>query len=634
MKSLFLTYILFFSSILFAQKFEYATLLIPDSLKQNANAVVRLHQIDIDIASQRKMTIKTKKAITIFNEKGLETIDAIEFYDKHRSVNDIDATIYDAFGNELKKMRRKDFRDQAAIDGFSVFSDNRLIYLDFTPTQYPFTIVYESEVQTSTTASIPRWYPVSDYFLGIEKSVLNVSFPENLGFRKKEMNFSNYKINKTKETSTQLSYEMKGMTAQKPEVLSPIEGVFPEVMLGLDVFNLEGVDGEAKNWNEFGKWYGDKILEGTIDISDETKAKIIALIGTEKNPIEKAKIIYNYLQEKSRYVSIQVGIGGFKPMYAKDVDRLSYGDCKALSNYTRALLNVVNVPSYDVLLYGDKNKKNINSDFASIQGNHMILCIPNGNENVFLECTSQTDPFGYQAGFTDDRDVLIIKPEGGEIVRTKKYIDKDNSQNSKGNIVIDENGALKGNVSIVSEGSQYGNKARVENVLPAEKEAFYKEYLDNISNLKLEKISFNNDKQKIIFTENIEISAENYAKPSVNNLIFEVNVFNKNKSNLKRIRNRKTPFEIQRGYIDNDEIEIQIPQGFSIETLPQKMTLSSKFGDYSAEIKKKDDKNFLYKRSFFVKKGLYKNTEYEEYRLFMEQVTRNDNAKIIITKNQ
>ena len=117
-------------------------------------------------------------------------------------------------------------------------------------------------------------------------------------------------------------------------------------------------------------------------------------------------------------------------------------------------------------------------------------------------------------------------------------------------------------------------------------------------------------------------------------MIFEVNVFNKNKSNLKRIRNRKTPFEIQRGYIDNDEIEIQIPQGFSIETLPQKMTLSSKFGDYIAEIIKKDDKNFLYKRSFFVKKGLYKNTEYEEYRLFMEQAARNDNAKIIITKNQ
>ena len=31
--------------------------------------------------------------------------------------------------------------------------------------------------------------------------------------------------------------------------------------------------------------------------------------------------------------------------------------------------------------------------------------------------------------------------------------------------------------------------------------------------------------------------------------------------------------------------------------------------------------------------GKYSNKEYDEYRLFMEQVSRNDNAKIILTKN-
>ena len=38
---------LFSISLLSAQKSEYTSLLIPDSLKQNANAVVRLDQIDI-----------------------------------------------------------------------------------------------------------------------------------------------------------------------------------------------------------------------------------------------------------------------------------------------------------------------------------------------------------------------------------------------------------------------------------------------------------------------------------------------------------------------------------------------------------------------------------------------------------
>ncbi len=35
----------------------------------------------------------------------------------------------------------------------------------------------------------------------------------------------------------------------------------------------------------------------------------------------------------------------------------------------------------------------------------------------------------------------------------------------------------------------------------------------------------------------------------------------------------------------------------------------------------------------FLNKGKYSNKEYDEYRLFMEQVSRNDNAKIILTKN-
>jgi hypothetical protein len=61
-----------------------------------------------------------------------------------------------------------------------------------------------------------------------------------------------------------------------------------------------------------------------------------------------------------------------------DVDRLGYGDCKGLTNYTKALLEAVDVPSYNTILYGDSYKKDIESDFVSMQGNHMILAIPYG----------------------------------------------------------------------------------------------------------------------------------------------------------------------------------------------------------------------------------------------------------------
>ncbi|MCI9844149.1 DUF3857 domain-containing protein [Flavobacterium pectinovorum] len=617
-----------------AQKSQYPTTIIADSLKENANAVVRLDQMDITIASQRSMNIKKQRVVSVFNEKGLRDIDAYQHYDKTTSIKNIEAIVYDAFGNEIKKIKKKDFRDQSAVDGSTLFSDNRVVYLDYTPVSYPFTIVYTSETETSNTAFIPQWYFLGGYYVSVEKCVLNVTFPNNLGFKKKEFQFSEFKIKKTADTDTRLSYEAMNILAQKAEDLSPSSrDLYPRIMMGLERFHLEGVDGEATNWIDFGKWYSDKILTGTIDLPESTKIKIKGIIGDEKDPIKKAKLVYDFVQKKSRYVSIQVGIGGWKPMLASDVDRLGYGDCKALSNYTKALLQAVDVPSYNTILYGDRYKSNIQSDFVSMQGNHMILAVPNGDNYTFLECTSQDDPFGYQGTFTDDRDVLVVKPEGAVIVRTKIYEDKGNTQTDKGSYSIDENGNLSGHISIVSEGSQYSSKSRTETLQPTEKDTHYKEYWSNINNLKLGKITFANDKQNIRFTEDVQVSAMNYGVVSANKIIFPVDAFNQNKSNIKRIRNRKNPFQIQRGYLDTDEIEINLPVGFSIEFLPSNFELKGKFGEYRTEIIKKENNKLTYKRSMFLNKGKYSNKEYDEYRLFMEQVSRNDNAKIILTKN-
>ena len=628
---LFIFYLISFYS--YAQKADYSTLFIPDSLNQNANAVVRLNQIDITISSQRKMKIHTKRVVTAFNERGRYAIDASENYDKSSSVNSIEATVYNGFGNEIKKIRRSDFKDQTASGDGTMFSDTRVIYLDYTPTEYPFTLVYESEITTSNTAFIPTWMPITDYFVSTQKSILNVYYPDNLGFKKKESNFSKFKIEKITDNATQLSYQMSNIIAQKAESNSPsFITIFPKLMLGLELFNLEGVDGNAKTWKEFGQWYYDKILAGTTDVSDETKDKMKALVGNEKDPIKKARLIYKYVQKKSRYVSIQIGIGGWKPMYAKDVDRLGYGDCKALTNYTKALLNVVDVPSYNTIIYGDSEKMNIDSEFVSMQGNHMILAIPNEKEYIFLECTSQDDPFGYQANFTDDREVVIIKPEGGEIVRTKIYADKGNTQISKGNYTIIENGDFLGKINIVSEGTQYDRKAKIEKLKPTDKEAFYKEYWDNINNLKIGKTELLNDKEKIALTESIDIQAKGYGVVNGNTMMFPLNAYNQFSEVPVRYRTRNNLLEIDRGFLDLDEIEITLPENYIIDAKPNNFEIKDKFGEYKTELVVVSDSKLIYKRSFLLNKGLYEKSEYENYRKFREQIAKADNSKIVLTK--
>jgi len=622
-----------FSSTVFSQKAEYAVQSIPDSLKANANAVVRLDQLDVKISSQRSLNVYTKRVVTVFNEQGQNAIDAVAYYNKRISINSIGAVVYDASGNEIKKIRRKDFRDQSVFDGMSIALDGRTIYLDYTPVQYPFTIVYECEYNTSNTAFLPQWWAIGHYFVGVEKCVLNVNYPTNLGFNKKEYHFSGFKIDKA-ETDGQLSYTASNIVAQKRESYGPeLREITPKVIMALESFSLEGIDGNAKNWKEFGQWYSSKILAGTTELPAETKTKILALVGDEKDPMEKARIVYDFVQQKSRYVSIQLGIGGWKPMDAADVDRLGYGDCKALTNYTKALLDAVGVTSYNTVLFaGENGKRGINPEVVSMQGNHMMLAIPDGQQYTWLECTSQDVPFGYQAIFTDDRDVLVMKPDGAELAHTKKYDNKDNSQIGKGSFALNENGDLSGSITLVSQGAQYNRKYRLAESAPTDKEKYYKEFWDNIGNLKITSATFANDKRKVSFTENLSISAAGYGAKSGNKMLVVVNAYNLFTENVKRIRNRKTPFEIARGRYDADEISIALPQGYAIESLPEDFKLDSKYGQYQTQLVKIDETHLVYKRSFSLNKGLYPNNEYEAYRTFLDQVSRNDNAKIILNK--
>jgi hypothetical protein len=487
-------------------------------------------------------------------------------------------------------------------------------------------------VETSNTAFIPGWYPVENYYLSVQNIEVKLAFPSNLGFKFKEYNFEGYTIEK-EEKSNSLSYKVANLQALKREDYSPSFTKFtPYVLFGLNKFHLEGVDGEADDWQKFGSWVYSNLLVGTDEVSPETKAKIKAYIGNETDPMKIAQKVFEYVQNKTRYVSIQLGIGGWKPMLAKDVDRLGYGDCKALTNYTRALLEAVEVPSYYTIIYGDRDKRDIRNDFVSMQGNHVVLAIPDDNELRWLECTSQIAPFDFQANFTDDRYALLVKPNGGELVRTANYSESNNSQITKGAYAINQEGTLSGNIIIKSRGTQYDSKYELERTSQNDLQEHYHDYFFAIKNLKWEKVNFSNNKDTIEFTEELKIEGSNYASKSGPTMIFALNAFNQYNKVPARYRTRLNPFEVSRGFFDSDEIAITIPEGYTIDSKPDSFEINEKFGSYKTEVSVVNNQ-IIYKRAFTMNKGFYEKADYENFRKFIEQISRNDNAKIVLLKN-
>lgn len=606
---------------------------IPSGLTDNADAVVRLDHTDIEISGRESMKIKRHRVVTVLNEKGLGDANAYAYFDKTTDVNAIEAVIYNAYGLQVKKIKRKDFKEVSVSDGPGIM-DTKRVYLDYTPVQYPFTIDFVSETSTSNTAFIPTWYPVDDLYVSVEKSEIVITVAPELEFRFKDYNFgSGINLEKTESGNT-LMLSASNIPALKREEYSPsFFKVVPHAIFGLEKFHLEGVDGEATDWERFGAWMYTNLVEGTDELPVETQNKIRAVVGNEQDPLKKARIVYEYVQSKTRYISIQLGIGGWKPMLAKDVDRLGYGDCKALTNYTRALLKAVGVDSYYTVIYGGSEKRDMREDFVSMQGNHVILAIPNNNDFIWLECTSQALPFGFQGDFTDDRMALLVKPGKGELVRTHIYAPSENTQIVKGAYSISETGGIAGNLTIASKGTQYDNKYYLESNSKEDLDKFYKSVFSNINNLKMRKMAVKNNKDDKEFTEDLALEAESYCSKSGNRLMFAINAFNQYNSIPQRYRTRQNPFEIRRGFLDTDEVTIELPQGFTVEAKPENVTITDKFGEYKAEYVMVSPTQMLYKRSLTVMDGSYPGAEYENYRLFREKIARSDGAKIVLVKN-
>lgn len=624
--------LLIVTQITFSQIKEYSYFSIPSELKENANAVIRNDKTEVIVNSISQLTIKHKRVVTVLNKLGDGKINVYQHYDNDSKVTSISAVIYDARGKKIKKYSKSKFLDVSAVDGGTLYSDSRVLYLRYTPTSYPYTVVFESEYKTSSTGFVNGWFPVEGYFVSVEKSSYRLTNNTNISFRKKESSFKGFNIENT-STDLGLNYVISNQKAIKYEraTLSSLK-FMPRLQVALNEFTLKGVQGQASNWKEFGKWMSDNLLQGRGELNEATKKKVKDLIKGVEDPIAKAKIVYKYMQNKTRYISVQVGIGGWEPITASKVDEVGYGDCKGLVNYTKALMDVAGVASYYTVVYAE-NKRNIDKEFTSIQGNHVILNIPNKGNDVWLECTSQTAPFGFLGDFTDDRDVLVVTPKGGLIKRTPKYINDTNLQEITGSIQLDINGHVTATVERESRGTQYNDRFFIETKSNDELGKYYKSTVWSYNNnLEVQNVLLKNDKDVVAFNEKVQVSIKNYATISDQSYLFRLNVFNKINSVPKRYRKRLRPLKIARGFTDIDNVKIKLPKGYGIEVLPSEIRIDNKFGTYELSVEKIDEYTLQYHRKYALKEGVHIKEDYKLYRAFRRKVAKNDNIRIALKK--
>jgi transglutaminase-like putative cysteine protease len=609
---------------------KYPVSAISEEMKRDVNVVVRQDDRLFKILSAGKATYFVHYVVTILNEQGNKYASEVVGYDKLSRIVDFNGYAYDALGKQIKKLKNSEIYDQSAFDGFSLYSDNRLKAINLSQATYPYTIEYDYELEYNYLFAIPGMAVLPEEKVSVEHASYKLVFPPSLTPRYRTLNVSQSPINGVEGNMKTLTWKFDSMLPIKFEPLGPLHSeLLPRIFSAPTAYEYSGYAGKMDSWESFGQWIAALNKDRNV-LPDETKARVRELLAGKKTNEEKIQALYEYMQGRTRYVSIQLGIGGFQPFEAAVVDKTGYGDCKALSNYMVSMLNEAGIKGLYVLIRAGGREPKMATDFPSSQFNHAVVAVPNGADTLWLECTSQTNPFGYMGTFTGDRNALAITDTGAKIVHTPRYNGDVNVQSRSADVTVQLNGDARAKVVTNYKGLQYENDnldATLNKQFDDQKK-WVQENTD-IPAFDVNAFAMKDNKGRIPSASvTLDLGMRKYATVSGKRVFLYPNLMSRSSFIPAKVEERKTKVVRTLAYTDVDTIKYSLPEALYPEFLPPPVKITTAFGEYESSTIV-DQGKVVYIRRVKMKKGEFPPESYNELVEFYKNISKADNAKIV-----
>lgn len=578
------------------------------SVSMASNVVVLDDSTDV-VASLTDATITYRRELLIPDKKGKEAALWSYVMDKSHKLKNFSATFSD--GKVTRKFKKGDL--QRTELSSSLADDSYTYYLNYTPASYPFTVTYEWTVECHDgVIAYPMFCPIDGY----DEQVSHASYtirctPEN-PCRYQEVRCESLQeklsVVKREDGSVKATFDNLPAIKQEPYAL-PLYLQQPMVLFAPDNFSYLGTQGRLDTWANFGKWqYG--LLEGRAELPDAIKSKVHEMTDALPTKREKIARLYQYLYDNTRYVSIQLGIGGYQPATASEVAANGFGDCKGLSNYMIALLREAGIPAIYVAI--STIHVDLQQDFPNLnQLNHAIVAVPMEKDTLWLECTNARIPLGYIHDDIAGHEAILITSEGGKKVRLPQYADTDNVQESNIKMMVAANGKVQLDCQVRKTNKQYENVLPLLSMAPGEQK---KVILGNMifPAGQITKFQMEEDKGKAAITTMLGGSSDRYANVSGKRIFFKINPMKADWENVPNLEHRQTAFAIDYGYCDEEDIEISLPEGYRMESMPTDRQLENKFASFKLTFKQEGKKVHAIFH-LVMHAGTYKASEYEEF---------------------
>ena len=601
------------------------------AVSQTVDAIVSQSTTEVDCRDMKGTRISEHRVYQLLHERASDMAQFVIGCSQWEKLTDFNGQVTDATGKVIRKFKKGELKRSELSSGLA--EDIYTLALDYTPPSYPITIEYNWVTEANNGHfTFPTFAPVEAYNTQVEHASYVLTVPAEMACRYLCRN-TTAQVTQSTLADGRIRYEahMDNLPAIDSEPYSPpARETLPHILWAPGKFKFHGVPGNMTTWQGFGAWIN-SLLTGQQELTPEFKTQLHAMTDTCTSDRSKVDVIYRYLAQTTRYVSIQLGIGGWQPFPAKEVCRTGFSDCKGLANYMCAMLHEVGVPANYVVI--NSGGRRLVTDFPSNQFNHVVAQVPLPGDTLWLECTASAHvPLGYVHEDIAGNNALLIDEDGGHLVKLPKYSPEQNVSYNRAHVMLKEDGSATVDVDMRCEYRQYEDMLPLMSRTEQQRRDAMLGML-NLSAVTLGDFSFTEHKDSYA-TPHIDVSMQLESRKLANitgsRMFVTVGLFH-NVTVPRALQQRVQPVYINYGYVDIDTLVVTIPEGYVIEAVPQPVNEVTPLGELSQTFEATDNTVTVITRHL-MRDGNYPASDYDTLRTFKTAVKKAYEQRIVLRR--
>lgn len=595
-------------------------------------AIIERYDASFNMVSQTTGTYKVNMRVCVMSKDAADEGVFLAYQDGFKSLSSFSGVL-ESGGKVIKKYKMSDLKTVSVGEGG--ITDATVSYLEpVAPVPYVVEYTYEISYKNGFI-TFPSFIPTTEPDVVLSAASYTLTVPPGTELMYKSS------MEPVKESGAKADvYTWKAPTFPGYVYEHMMPSIFekiPYLYVGPKSFTYSRTKGEQTDWQAAGMWLYD-LQKDVCVVPDALRAKVEQMTAGVSSDRQKIKILYEYLRQNTRYVSIQLGIGGLRPFPVEMVMNSGFGDCKALSVYMQALLSAAGIHSEYLIV--DTDRRNLLKDFYSVgQMNHAMLCVPMQKDTLWIECTNPRMPLGYRHDNIAGHEVVLVGPNGGQKVRVRPYPDSlrrsvesvevtlnaDGSAHCVGSrhLVLDDAEAYVG-FSSLTEKTKFNAIMGANSLTPNNFKIV--SVVDNFEDW----VNMSDGEEYIPETDiTYEFDAANYAKVTGDRIFLDLNPFAKQvRADRKQ---RVNDYVRSRMIIVEDVVSLTLPEGYTVESLPESSTISSPFGTLQTSVVFADGKIDVV-QTLTMNPGRFTAQEYDLYRTFAKDVTKAYSTRVVLRK--